>query len=273
MDNSLIDLSKNISFDQTNLTIHMSDVYYEIAKENHHIFKQKIEALTTAFKIVSSQMEHYFELASDELIEKDMIPKELLNYGFLNDLSKSKTELILENPSETREIVKIMTDSIIKTSVAQTVDFSIDKYSEKFDISKVIKAGVIAIAFEAFACEALINQEIQAFMTKNQVNKLIRTKGDPAYILKLKKIIEYNNLSCDFEVLSEKLRSLMETRNKIVHFKEYKYDLLKLFYYMENNDENTDQEMFYIGELFNSLDGNCDVYKELKRLLSFEKNE
>lgn len=263
-----LDLVKIPSYEMlenTNLSYRLSNVYEEIAQEHFETHRELRSRLTNTFNAIIQQYKQLSNAATQEILSRDLLPNEIADYIHIFDDSKSLTDNIFSNLNDSLEFASIMLKNIRNTDVAKCTEISIED-NDYIDINAVIKAGVTAIAFEAFACEALINEELVLHLSKNQLNKLEKTKGQPKYITKINKLYELykkGDQKLPDEILT-KLGNLLKKRNKIAHFKEFNYDLIKIFNHIEKiiNDEEIDE--FYAGDLLDNLSYYNDIFSHLK---------
>lgn len=246
----------------------MSDIYHEISKERHIVYLKQIENLTELFNIFDAALNGIIEPSINELIENGEYPTGLTEFEFLFTSNLTNADLLLNYPSEFKRLYDYVISYVSKTNAFKSVENSFDMTEFEITAKEAIKAGVTAIAFEAFACEALLNLTINQFMNKKQVNQLKPTKDTPLYIKKLDKIIEYLDIDCDYDHIVSELKKLMQTRNKIAHYKEYKFDITEMLSFFKSREIGNNDENFYIGELFTILNENFGVYNLVHDLVS-----
>lgn len=264
----ILDQSQKYITTTTDSTIQMCDLYHEVAIENYYIYLEKIKQMELRFDAFHARLEHMFDGAYEEFKEKDLFPKGLENFEILGDKSLNKYEVFFTHPNETKDIINLIMKSVVTTEAYKDADLTFENESFELEAKEIMKSGVKAIAFEAFACEAALNQEVQRFLSKSQIKKLKAIRGEPSYISKLKKIVEYKKNNNNLEIIFNELQNLMSVRNKIAHFHEYTFDIKEMFNYFERKEENIENNQLYIGELFKILNNeDFEVYESLLQII------
>jgi hypothetical protein len=254
-------------FDQNTISIDMSKEYSRIAQENYILYTEKLDRLNIATKKVTGNMAKVMEMAYHEMIESNSLPLEIAKYDFLYDEVSSKTDLMKNNMEEFVEVTKLIQDAVMSTNIAQTTDIDTDVSELDFDVNAIIRYGVITLAFEGFACEALLNQEMLKHMTRSQLKKYKSKDKIPAYISKFRYLIDERNIAGDLSTLEEKFVSLMRNRNNIAHFTEYEYSMEAMFHRMEDFYDDVEGQDFYIGEIFEDLENLVGVNNEIRSFI------
>lgn len=259
----LSNLSKHFSEETIEMT--MSSIYHDFSVENYELYKKHRSNLHKTFKQFMNYLNAFFSMA---LIETDTseLKKQFSPYKEKLELEMSEYEAFLRFPNETLNMTKDLFSYLSQIEGLRNF--------EKFDFSilnddfiNCLKHGIAAISFEAFSCEALINETLLKVISRNQLDKKHKSRS---YKGKFESIIELLKIEEDYSDLFESLEGLMRSRNEIAHFKGIRYDLLSLVITHLHNDENHD-ELFYFGEAFKILDNRITVYERLNDFICKSK--
>ncbi len=247
----------------------MSDLYHNIAEENYADYHIHQSALKRKLKVMQREVQGKLEYAVNEILSNE----ESLSFfreNYVHHDSSSLTDLLVNVPNEAINNSNVMLELLAKTQTFK--EFELPVVSNEFEIASMnlIKAGMTAIAFEAFACEALINLKLLEFMTKKEVKYFKSKKGDrrPAYIRKLEKIITKRNIDTDVDKLNSELTRIMQSRNEIVHFKGFEIDYLDFFSSIEAILNEDTFRNLYMCDIFGILESPLEIYSSLREILS-----
>lgn len=257
----LSNFSKYFSEDIT-ISMTMSEIYHDFALENYNLYRKYRSDLHSIF---DEFMNHINTVLSSVLLELDPIElrEQFLPYTEFLEKDMNEFEAFLNYPIETVDMTKDFFSYISKfDKVKNNEKFKVSALNESFVYS--LKHGIAAISFEAFACEALINETLLCFISKNQLDKKHKSKS---YKSKLENISEILNIEEDYSDVITSLEELMKSRNDIAHFKGIKYNLFNLVDTHMHNEEHQD-ELFYYGETFKILDANLTAYDKLNRFIN-----
>lgn len=268
MINYLSELSKHILPTNQMDAGMMSDLYHEIAEQNFIEYYCNQNLITSSLIDLKLKFNEISPLIISEIIGNN----EISNYFKNNYLSYSTTDsavdLILNQNKEVVYNTNLIFEILSKTSQSDSLNKLFDVKEIEIYSMNIFKSGMITIAFEAFACEALINQELLKFMSKHEIKSLNdNSKKDrrPNYLKKIEKLKELKELNINKDLI-EKLKIFMRSRNQIAHFSGFELNYIDLINSVDLSLNSEKQSKLYICEDFKILDSPLVVYKELKYL-------
>ncbi len=270
----MIEYITNLSQDLFSLsqqnTLSISDLYHEVAEHNYLSYHSYQKSLTKNLLIIKDEFERTCEIVLGKLMEDEENSRYFLdNYNEI-DNSKSIAEHLFESPIETINNSNLVMSILSKSEEYEELrhKFRVDDLEN--DNNNVFKSGMTAIAFEAFACEALINQELLSIMSKQDVKNFgrnNRTGKRPVYIKKMEKIISHKGIEVDSEEIFVRLQRVMRARNQIAHFSGFTFDFYDLFKSIDSTLNRERHNGFYVCEVFKILDDPLEAYRSIRNIL------
>lgn len=227
MEKHILKTTSIFGFSDTNNQIYMSRLFNEIANECFEGYYKKLNMLTKSFNVLIEESIKSLDSIFEQIQELN------IDYSHLNENNMIKKNNfvfkdVLSMPNEVTEITSFLKEQIDLNGIKPKHKVDLDMSKEYLDTNDVMKSGVKALAFEAFACEALINENLKLTLSNNQINKLERNSK---IIGKLEKLIEIKigESPKPIEFDTNRVKALMNRRNNIAHYKQFSVDLNAFF--------------------------------------------
>lgn len=252
----------NYFYEDTTIEMSMSKFYHDFAVENFILYKKyRSELHSFILKLMDHMTSIYSSSITDFNIES-LIDK-LSPYKAIIDKDMNEYDAILKYPIESMSLMKDIYDFVSKTEGFNDIE-KLDYTPINVSFLNSFKYGIAAISFEAFSCEALINETLLKHVSRNQLDKLQKKRS---YNTKFHSLIEILEIDGDSSEVSRCLDNLMKARNDIAHYKGIKYKISNLINIFIHNDKHQD-ELFYYGETLIILENDFFVHDKLYALLT-----